>query len=108
MEQIKAHNEKERRTIKSLRHELRKRREPDKESQQEYSPTMEAVYIYIYIYPNFKNQESVVLLLRVVKVLCKGGYRDLEAELKFFFSDSNKIEVDDKEKDALVKSCLVR
>ena len=36
-----------------------------------------------------------------------GGYRDLEAELKFFFSDSNKIEVDDKEKDALVKSCLV-
>lgn len=56
---------------------------------------------------SFKNRQPVVLPSTLVELLRKCGYRNIEEEIDYLFSDNNKVDVDE-EGEALVKSCLYR
>ena len=55
----------------------------------------------------FKNREAIVVQPTLVDLLRKGGYRDIEAEFVYLFSDNNKVEVDE-DGETLLKSSLFR
>ncbi|CAB9522023.1 Modification methylase [Seminavis robusta] len=55
----------------------------------------------------FRNRPAIILQNSVVDILRKGGYRDIEAEISFLFSEKNRIGIgSDDEK--LIESSLFR